>query len=394
VPEADRSLHLDCFSGAAGNMILGALLDLGARARAVREALRGLGLADARMRVSKVRRGALAARYVSFSGRRRSARERTFRSIRRLIERSRLDPAVRSRALAVFERLALAEARVHGIEPEAVHFHEVGAIDSIGDIVGVCAALEDLGVGRITASPLPLGHGTVATQHGALPLPVPAALELLRGIPTYPYDVPWETVTPTGAALVATLAEEFGPLPPITPRGQGYGAGDDRKGPLPNLLRAVLGEATGTYERDVISVLETNLDDMNPEHLPFLIERLLQEGALDCSLTPLAMKKGRPGQLLRVLARPMDRDRLARRILLESTSIGVRYHDMPRLKLPRESRSVTTPYGRIRVKLVRAPGRPTVAPEYDACAAAARRHGVPLADVYRAAERAAEAALR
>jgi uncharacterized protein (TIGR00299 family) protein len=374
-------------------MILGALLDLGARARSVREALRSLGLADARMRVSSVRRGALAARYVSFSGRPRSARERTWRSIRRLIERSPLTAGVRGRCLDVFGRLALAEARVHGIEPDAVHFHEVGAIDSIGDIVGVCVALDELGVGRVTASALPLGHGTVATEHGALPLPAPAALELLRGIPTYPYDVPWETVTPTGAALVATLAEEFGPMPLITPRAQGYGAGNDRKGPLPNVLRAVLGEAAGTYEGDVISVIETNLDDMNPEHLPFLIERLMQEGALDCSLTPLAMKKGRPGHLLRVLARPKERDALARRILLESTALGVRYHDMPRLKLARESRSVSTPYGRIRVKLVRAGGRPTVAPEYEACAAAARRHDVPLADVYRAAERAAEAAL-
>ncbi len=372
-------------------MILGALLDLGVPAKVVRGAVRSLGIGEITMRVSKVRRGALAARWVSFRGDARTARERRWASIRKLLSGSDLEPRVRERSLRVFSRLAEAEAKVHGIAPEQVHFHEVGAVDAIGDIVGVCAALEHLGVDRLSCSPVALGRGTVETAHGRLPLPAPATLELLVGLPTYPYEVEWETLTPTGAALLAALCEDFGPMPPLIPRAQGFGAGNDRPGPLPNVLRAVLGEVSGALEGDVVSVIETNLDDMNPEQLPYLMERLLEDGALDVSLSPLAMKKGRPGQLLRVIARPSERDALARRILLESSTIGVRYTEMPRLKLARESRTVETRFGRIRVKLVRSiDGGATASAEYEACARAARKYGVPIEEVYRAAERVAE----
>jgi hypothetical protein len=376
-------------------MILGALLDLGAPARAVREAVASLGVERIAMRVSKVTRGPLAARHVSFRGPRRSAVERKFGAIRALLDRAPLAERVRERSLRVFTRLAEAEGRVHGIAPDEVHFHEVGAADALGDVVGVCAALEQLGVERISCSPLPLGRGSVESAHGLLPLPAPATLELLVGIPTYPYDVEWETVTPTGAALIAALASEFGPLPAVELVGQGFGAGGQRPGPLPNVLRALLGVSSASLSRDVVSVIETHLDDMNPEQLPYLMERLMSDGALDVSLSPLSMKKGRPGQLLRVLARPADRDRLARRILLESSTIGVRYHEVPRLKLEREVHSVETDYGRIRVKVVRDPdGSTTASAEFESCARAARRHGVPIEQVYRAAERRAEEQLR
>jgi uncharacterized protein (TIGR00299 family) protein len=283
----------------------------------------------------------------------------------------------------VFTRLAEAEARIHGVGVDAVHFHEVGAADTLGDVVGVCLALEHLDVGSLSASSLPLGSGIVKTAHGHLPLPAPAALELLAGIPTYPAEVSWETVTPTGAALLATLVDHFGSMPPLTPTAQGFGAGDDRAGSLPNVLRGVLGITTPLLEGDVVAVLETNLDDMNPEHLPYLLEELMEDGALDASLSPLSMKKGRPGQLLRVIARPADRDRLARRILIESSAIGVRYQEMPRLKLLRESRHIPTRFGEIPVKRVRTPeGRVVMTPEYEACACAAREHGVSLQEVY------------
>ncbi len=372
-------------------MILGALLDLGAPARGVRAAVRSLGIGGVTMRVSRVTRGALGARWVSFRGPARSARERRWAEIRSLLAGAALAPRVRERSLRVFGRLAEAEAKVHGIAADEVHFHEVGAVDAIGDIVGVCAALEHLGVDRLSCSPVALGRGQVETEHGRLPLPAPATLELLIGIPTYPYDVEWETVTPTGAALLAALCDDFGLMPALVPRGQGFGAGQRRPGPLPNVVRAVLGEVSGALERDVVSVIETNLDDMNPEQLPYLMERLLADGALDVSLSPLAMKKGRPGQLLRVIARPGDRDALARRILLESSAIGVRYIEVPRLKLARESRSVATRFGRIRVKLASSPGgAATAAAEYEDCARAARKHGVPIEEVYREAERTAE----
>jgi uncharacterized protein (DUF111 family) len=211
-------------------------------------------------------------------------------------------------------------------------------------------------------------------------------LELLVGIPTHPLDVEWESVTPTGAALLAVLADGFGPMPALRPLATGYGAGGDRPGPLPNTLRAVLGELDW-LGRDRVSVIETHLDDMSPEQLPFLIERLMEDGALDAALSPLAMKKGRPGQLLRVLARPQDRERLARRILLDSSALGVRMRDEDRLVLKRQARNVRTPYGTIRVKLAWDPqGRVSASPEYDSCARAARRSGARLNDVYRAAE--------
>ncbi len=372
-------------------MLLGALLAAGAPARSVRASIDALGLPGLRLRTSRVIRGPIAATYVSFSSARRGVQERHLAEIRRLLRRARLAPRVRERSLAAFERLGVAEGRIHRRPPERVHFHEVGSDDALGDIVGVCAALEALDVDRITASPLPLGSGgTVQTAHGRLPLPAPATLELLRGVPTYPAEVCWETVTPTGAALLAALCDGFGPMPPLVPVAQGFGAGNDREGPLPNVLRAVVGQAEPGLRTDTVSVIETHLDDMQPEELPFLLERLMEDGALDASLQPLAMKKGRPGQLLRVLARPADRDRLARRILLESSALGVRFSDMARLKLERETRRVQTPYGRIQVKLVRAPdGARAASPEYEDCARAARRHAVPLRRVYRAAERAA-----
>jgi uncharacterized protein (TIGR00299 family) protein len=321
--------------------------------------------------------------------------QRHYRAIRNLLRRAPLRASVRSNALRVFEKLGQAEARIHGVPLDDVHFHEVGNADTLGDVVGVCTAIDLLGVGRITASPIALGHGTVSTEHGILPLPAPASLELLRGVPTYPLDVAWETLTPTGAALLVTLVDEFGPLPAMRPEAQGFGAGNDRPGPVPNVLRAVLGSPALELVRDRVAVLETHLDDMSPEALPFLLERLMEEGALDASLSPLAMKKGRPGQLLRVIARPADGDRLARQILLHSTALGVRQSEMPRLLLEREVRPLTTSYGRIRVKFARTPdGRVSSAPEYEDCAQAARRHGVALREVYRAAERAAEQAPR
>lgn len=385
-----RILYLDCFSGAAGNMILGALLDLGVPARVVREGLAGLGLKGLRMRAERVRRGPFAARYVQFVAPEAAVTERPYKEIRKLLERAHLPTPVREGSQRVFEALARAEARVHGVRLEKVHFHELGGLDTVGDVVGTCLALDHLGGPRLIASPLPLGRGTVQTEHGLLPVPAPATLELLRGVPTYPGEGVGEKVTPTGAAILSTLAERFGPLPALVPAEVGYGAGDKRPGGLPNVLRAILAAPSVPLETDTVSVLETNLDDMNPEQLPFLVERLLEDGALDVTLTPLLMKKGRPGHLLRVLSRPADREHLARRVLLHSTAIGVRSYEAPRLKLPRASRTVRTSFGRIRVKVTVEPdGRIAAAPEYESCRRAARRHDVPLADVYREAEQAA-----
>jgi len=371
-------------------MWLGALLELGVTQRVVRQAVAGLRIRGLRLRTSKVVRKGIAATYVAFEGPERSASQRRYPAIVELLERAELDAPVRARSIATFDALARVEAGIHGQPLERVHFHELGSCDTLGDIVGVCAALHALGVGRVTSSPVALGSGTVRTEHGLLPLPAPATLALLRGVPTVPAGVEWETVTPTGAALLKCSVDRFGPMPALTPARQGFGAGNDRPGPMPNVLRAVLSEVESELERDAVVVLETNLDDMNPEALPFLLERLMEDGALDASFSPLSMKKGRPGHLLRVIARPSDRERLARRVLSESSAIGLRQVEMSRVLLKRRSASVETPFGRIRVKLIEDPdGRRSATPEYDACARAARRHDVPLLEVYRSAERAA-----
>jgi uncharacterized protein (TIGR00299 family) protein len=411
-----RVLHLDTFSGIAGNMFLGALLDLGLSRKVLVEDLAGLGLAHA-LRVAKVHRGAIAARYLEVRvppaalSKRGAVKKkgsqpktahthhhhhhhhhgRTYVEIRRLLERARLAEAVRGRALAIFDALARAEAHVHGTAIEAVHFHEVGAVDAIVDVTGAAIGIERLGIERITATPVALGHGSVETDHGRLPLPAPATLELLRGIPTVPAHVAWETVTPTGAAILRTQVDEFRMLPAMTVEAIGHGAGNDRPGPMPNVLRAVLGREAG-MGADRVVTLETHLDDLVPEHFDYLMERLFEAGALDVSLQHLQMKKNRPGFLVRVVARPSERGSLARLLLSESTAIGVRVSESDRLVLEREQRRVETPYGRIGVKRVwDAEGRCEVSAEYDECKRAAKKSGARLREVVRAAEEAGRA---
>ncbi len=396
-------MHLDLFSGIAGNMFLSALLDAGLSRRALTEDLAGLKL-DHKLRVRTVKRGALAARYLEVlvpkkRGKRKAGAHhhhdhgRTYLEITRILKHAALDTAVRERALAIFEALGHAEAKVHGISLEKVHFHEVGAVDAIVDITGAAIGLARLGIDRVTASPVALGEGTVETDHGRLPLPAPATLELLRGIPTVPAHVRWETVTPTGAAILRTVVDEFCSLPAMTVESIGLGAGNDRKGPMPNVLRAVIGNCSASVA-DRVVCLETNLDDFIPEHFDHLMERLFDAGALDVSVQHLQMKKNRPGFLVRVLVRPSDRLPLARILFEDSTAIGVRATESERIVLAREARRVATPFGRIRIKLIRDDaGGASVSAEYDDCKRAARRAGVPLREVVRAAEEAGRAAL-
>src|SRR5262245_20759403 len=396
---AARVLHLDLFSGIAGNMLLGALLDAGLSRKELEADLSGLGL-DHRLVVRRVQRGILSSLYVDVRvPTDRHSQEhshhrhgRAYRDIVRVLERARLAGEVRRRALSAFEALARAEARVHGTPIAKVHFHEVGAVDAIVDLTGAAIALQRLGIARVTASPVALGRGIVHTEHGHLPLPAPATLELLRGLPTVPAHIAWETVTPTGAALLRTLVDEFCDLPAMTIESIGHGAGNERGKEadathgLPNVVRAVVGRASGA-DSDRVACLETNLDDLVPEHFEFLMERLFEAGALDVSIQPIQMKKNRPGMLVRVLARPSDKIAAAHRMLSESTAIGVRVFEVDRVVLRREIRRVETPYGRIAVKVVTDPeGRETFSAEIDDCVRAARKHGAPLREVVRVAE--------
>jgi uncharacterized protein (TIGR00299 family) protein len=390
-----RILHLDTFSGIAGNMFLAALLDVGLVRRQLQEDLAGVDVEYA-LRVTRVKRGPLAARYVRVTLPRASgsrSRGRSYAGIRRLLERARLEPEVRERALAIFAALAAAEGKVHGIDPERVHFHEVGAVDAIVDVVGAAIGLHRLGIARVTATPVALGQGSVETRHGRLPLPAPATLELLRGIPTVPAHVDFETVTPTGAAILRTVVEAFGPLPAMVPEVVGHGAGDARPGPMPNVLRAVLGRAGG-LQGDRAVCLETNLDDCVPEDFDHLMERLFAAGALDVAIEHLQMKKNRPGFGVRVLARPADRLAVARVLFAETSTLGVRATECERWVLPREIRRVRIPQGAIRVKVIHGPdGDIDVSAEYDDCKRAALQSGTPLRKVRRLAEAAARSEL-
>jgi uncharacterized protein (TIGR00299 family) protein len=387
-------------------MFVAALLDLGLVRRQLEEDLAALGL-EHRLKLKRVKRGALAARYleVAVPGRRRSrsikadhgphgpprrghgAGARSHGEIAELLAAAELQVPVRERALAIFDALGRAEARVHGVPLAQVHFHEVGAVDAIVDVTAAAIGIERLGIERVTSAPVALGHGMIDGSHGRLPLPAPATLELLKGLPTRPAHVEWETVTPTGAAILRTLVDEFTAMPAMTVEAIGLGAGNDREGDVPNVLRAVMGRANDILGRDRVVVLESNLDDLVPEHFDYVMERLFDAGALDVSLQHIQMKKNRPGFLLRVLARPGDRQDLAGILFAESGTIGVRSQEWERLLLKREERRVETPFGRIAVKLIRGDdGKLRVSAEYDACKRAARKADVALREVVRVAE--------
>jgi uncharacterized protein (TIGR00299 family) protein len=318
---------------------------------------------------------------------------RSYSEIRELIEKSDLSDFVKTHALSIFHRIASAEAKIHGTPIKAIGFHEVGALDSIADIVCACVGIEELGVDRICASGLANGHGWVDCAHGRFPIPAMATLEILKGIPVAQIDEPHEFITPTGAAIVAEFAADFGMMPQLRVEKIGYGLGSRQLESRPNVLRAVLGESAGhaagesRYATDVVTQLETNLDDVSPEIVGALVERLLKAGALDAFLIPVQMKKSRPGVLLTVLCEPAAATSLADLIFAESTAFGLRMSDKPRLKLERRSEMVATDYGEVSVKLGsdRTGRLLQVAPEFDSCRAVAERSGQPVRTIYAAA---------
>lgn len=379
-------LFIDCFAGIAGDMMLAALMDLDPGcAEAARAALATLDDLGFRFELIEVERSGVRA--LSLQVEVEAAQPgRSFAEIRALLEQRPLTDETRRRALEMFAALAQAEGRVHGRPADQVHFHEVGAVDSIVDMVGVAAALAHLDA-DIHCAPVPLGRGFVRCQHGTLPLPAPATLELLEGVPVRGVEVDAELVTPTGAAILRTQATAFGLLPPLRPRAIGWGAGSRDHPDRPGLLRLVLGEPTGDATATAHSLIEANVDDMTAELAAHCLERALQEGALDAWVAPITMKKGRPAMQLGLLARRIDRDRLAQLLLDESTSIGLRHWEVGRVELDRRSETVDTPFGPIPVKIA-GDGR-NVAPEYDACRRTAREHDVPVKQVMAAALAAA-----
>ncbi|MBI4213056.1 MAG: nickel pincer cofactor biosynthesis protein LarC [Chloroflexi bacterium] len=385
---ASRIAYFDCFSGASGDMVLGALIDAGLEPASLESDLQKLPFSGWKLDVARSTRAGLAGTQVKVSVEHPDPGHRTLKDVTEILESSGLPASVRARALSIFGRLAEAEGRVHGVSAHDVQFHDVGAIDAIVDVVGAAIALDALGIDQCFASPLPLGHGAVQSAHGVLPLPAPATLALIASVaaPTRPMATEFELVTPTGAAILTTVASFSQPPMTIDAVGVGLGARDLA---WPNVLRLWVGAPTATdlYTGE-ITVIETNLDDSSPEQLAFAMERFFDAGALDVFFTPAQMKKNRPGVVLTILANPAQADRLARAVLRETSSLGVRFRSAQRLMTPRRNASVETAFGLIQVKIKTIDGEDVLAPEYEDCARVARDRGVPIAAVYAAALRA------
>jgi uncharacterized protein (TIGR00299 family) protein len=331
----------------------------------------------ASFRIEKTNRRGIAASKFQVTGGDTKV-HRHLKDILELIGKSTVSDRAKQNATAVFQRLGEAEAKVHGIALQKVHFHEVGAVDSICDIVGACAGFDLLDVDAIHSSPLNVGSGTVNTEHGVLPVPAPATAELLTGKPVYARGPSLELTTPTGAAIAATLAVEFGVLPPMKITATGYGAGDKDFPEHANVLRVLIGETSGAEESTTVAVLEANIDDSSPQVLGYAMERLLDAGALDVTLESIQMKKNRPGTLLRVIAKPEDREKLAAVMFAETSTLGLRIHAAERRVKERHTVEVETAHGKVRIKIA---GDGSFAPEYEDCRGLARAAGVPLKQI-------------
>ncbi|MFQ6757674.1 MAG: nickel pincer cofactor biosynthesis protein LarC [Deltaproteobacteria bacterium] len=380
--------YIDCFSGISGDMFLGALLDAGLPEAELRSQLSLLGLDGYTLTVGKKSCGAIAATTLSVESSENHP-HRTLADIRQLIAASRLAEPVKATALAIFSLLAEAEGKVHGKPADTVHFHEVGGIDAIIDIVGAAIGLACLKITHLHCAPLPMPRGWVQCAHGRLPLPAPAVCELLQGMPAYGVELNQELVTPTGAAIVKALAADFGPMPAMTITGVGYGAGSQElANGQPNILRLILGTARIAVEAQEVEVIETHLDDWSPETFPYLSERLFFLGALDVALIPIQMKKGRPGFLLRVICDRAASLAIKECILSETTAIGLRFRTEQRWTLPREIGTVPTRWGEVKVKKVTTPTGEVFTPEYEDCRRVAIAQGVSIKAVYAEVARA------
>jgi len=405
-----KTLYFDCFSGVSGDMVVGGLLDLGLPFEDLRAALGSLAVEHA-VGARRVLRAGISATKFSVTDPHQpdlhsphsdagahpphtheggshpphshedASHHHSLKEIAAVIERSALSPEGRERAIHLFDRLARAESAIHGTPLDRVHLHEVGALDSIIDIVGAVYGLETLGADHVISSPLNVGSGTVTCAHGVFPVPAPATARLLEGVPVYAGEVRMELVTPTGALLVTEYAGAYGPLPPLTIRSIGYGAGDRDPEKHPNVLRLIVGDEASTSTERIVEIA-CEIDDMNPQLFGPLMERLHAAGALDVFYAPVQMKKGRPGTLVTILSTPALRETLTGILFSETTTIGVRYQEMMRERLDREIHSVVTPVGTIRFKVASRDGRRiNAAPEFDDCAQIAAERAMPIKDV-------------
>jgi len=377
--------YFDCSCGASGDMLLASLLDAGMKLDKVREAIFSLGLGkQCSIRSRKVLKNHISATRIIIQPSKERQPPRRLSDIKKIIQDSSLPDEVKTRSIRVFQRLGNVEAKIHRCPIEEIHFHEVGAVDAIVDIVGVLVALRVLDIKQVFASSLPLGSGFTATEHGNLPLPAPATIELLKGVPVYDSGIRAEMVTPTGAALLTELAEQFGGLPAMKILNVGYGAGSRDIPDRPNIVRVIIGQRNdeGIVESDLVGILETNIDDSSPELLGHLMARLLDEGALDVAFFPAQMKKNRPGAKVQVISLPQDTQRLSQIVFEETTTLGIRVRFEQRWVASRDARILDSPWGKIKVKVVKSQGKDVFVPEYEECRTIASKHKIPLKQVY------------
>ena len=375
--------YFDCFAGISGDMTLGALVDAGLSFSALKSELDKLSVREFAIFRRRVEKHGIAGTKVDVHAREGHV-HRHLKHVLEIIDSSSISPSAKERAGRVFQKLAEAEAKVHGTTIDAVHFHEVGAVDAIVDVVGAVVGLELLGIEAVYASRFRLGSGQTRGAHGAMPVPVPAVVEMTKGFPTERTAIPHELVTPTGAALLTALASGIGDDIRLRTESTGYGAGARNVEQVPNLLRVEIGELVADSRTDAPILLETNIDDMSPEIYGYLIDRLFEAGARDAFLTPVIMKKGRPGIQLTVLADPNKETELTELIFLETTTLGIRRMPVQRHLLERHSDTLQTPFGPVRVKIATIGGKQRVSPEYDDCARIAREKHLPILDVYKA----------
>ncbi|MCP4681957.1 MAG: nickel pincer cofactor biosynthesis protein LarC [Desulfobacterales bacterium] len=378
-----KTAYLDCFSGISGDMFIGALLDAGLPFEELEKNLRTLPLnaysLEARL---EERNKIFGARFIVGTEAQKET-PRNLETIRGIIRQGKLSDSVKKRSIEVFEEIARIEGKIHNQAPDQVHFHEIGGIDSIIDIVGTLFGIEYLGIDKISASRLPLGSGFAETAHGRIPIPAPATIALLKGVPVFDPGIAHELVTPTGAALVKNLASYFGPMPPMVVEKIGYGTGKRELPDRPNMLRILIGDGQSEQQIETVVVLETNLDDTSPELLGYIMERLFEAGALDVAFSPVTMKKNRPGIQVQVIAGPDQKDPLMEIIFRESTALGIRFQYTQRRVLERSPVEVDSPWGKIMVKKVMGTeGSPCFMPEYEACKAIAQKNKLPLKEIY------------
>jgi uncharacterized protein (TIGR00299 family) protein len=382
-----RIAYFDCFSGASGDMILGSMIDAGLNPRLLRKELNKLHLPSVQIKIRKVLKNGVAGTQVRVEGKGEKRHHRNLKEMLRVIDRSSLEPEIKEKSREIFKRIASVEAKIHKELVEEIHFHEIGGLDSVVDIVGAIWGLREMGIEKVYVSKVNVGTGFVESAHGILPVPAPASLSLMKGRPVYSTGVERELLTPTGAALLTSLGSEFGPMPPLKVEKIGYGAGRDDL-PHPNLLRLIIGDAEPDSGGERVTLIETNIDDMNPQFYDYLMEKLFEMGAQDVFLTSILMKKNRPATLLTVICPSGKRASFIKFLIQETTTLGLRWREEERAKADREILLHQTKYGKVHFKLARWEGKVVnLTPEYEDCKRLALTRKVPLKEVFEAARR-------